>query len=66
MTFFYGNRVAYRLSTRYATLLIIHHPLRVLRGFAGDFVAVGLVTGLFSRIPASVWVDRTEEQKYRS
>ena len=34
---FYGNRVAYRLSTLYATPLMIHHPLRVLRGFAGDF-----------------------------
>ena len=46
---FYGNGVAYRLSTRYATPLMIHPPLRVLRGFAGDFFTDGLVTGLFSR-----------------
>ena len=43
---FYGNGVAYRLSTRYATPLMIHHPLRVLRGFAGDFCCLRIGPGI--------------------
>ena len=43
---FYGNGVAYCLSTWYATPLMIHYPLRVLRGFAGDFCYRRIAPGI--------------------